>query len=133
MSDEYPRLFAGLAPKDAAKLLMDFLRPGQDILFFNLENGENIHNAKPPDLQFVRDALAMLAKTGSPAAKPFLERQALSLSKAAAERREELASPEKASFYSDADLQNLRKDAALIDELLGDYKNAIAELAKANP
>jgi hypothetical protein len=133
MSDEYPRLFSALAPDDAAALLMDFLRPGQEIVFFDLEKGDNIHNAKPEDLQFVRDTLALLAKTGSPAAKPFLERQAAALAKAAAARRAELASANDVSFDTDADRQNLKKDAETIDALLVDYKNSIAELAKPKP
>ena len=130
MTDEYPRLFSALTPNETAGLLMDFLRPGQEILFFSLNNGENIHNAKPQDLQFVRDTLALLAKTGSPAAKKLLARQALRLSRTSADLRSDLASPNRSSFYTDAGRRNAEKDADIIDDLLKDYKKAIAELAQ---
>lgn len=133
MIDEYPRLFLALTPDDQAKLLMDFLRPGQEILFFNLDKGKDLHNAKPQDIQFVRDTLALLAKTGSPAAKQLLERQAASLAKAADASRAELASANDVSFDTEADRQNLKKAAETIDALLVDYKNSIAELAKPKP
>jgi hypothetical protein len=109
---------------------MSFLRPNQDILFFNLNNGDEVHNAKPEDLQFVRQTLALLAKTRSPDAKKLLARQSRGLAKAAAERRAELASPNQMSFYDDAGRRNVRKDADMIDALLVDYKKALAELEK---
>lgn len=128
MDDQYPRLLALLAPGDAAKLLMDFLRPNSDLLVFNLNDGDGVHNAKPEDLRFVRAALALLAKTRSPDAKKLLERQFRGLTKAAAERRAELASPNRMSFYDEEGRRNVKKDADMIAALLPDYKKALDEL-----